>query len=184
MKEAEEAVAEEARRHKEEARKRELEELQVRLGLGPWACTGEGQGGWTAEEDERWQLAAAQGSWPAVPAVHFRGVRWPELLPPRHREPSAQCAWHGMPWRLSRQPCRCPLIVLAAPPALPLAHMRSPPPPLRCCIAALQKEANTAQVYRPPDPTTMAQFDTGAADMNELGLAYRQDDTHDDGFDD
>lgn len=51
-------------------------------------------------------------------------------------------------------------------------------------LEELQKEANTAQVYRPPDPTTMAQFDTGAADMNELGLAYRQDDTHDDGFDD
>lgn len=51
-------------------------------------------------------------------------------------------------------------------------------------VAAPQKEANTAQVYRPPDATTMAQFDTAGADMEELGLEYRQDDTHDDGFDD
>ncbi len=41
----------------------------------------------------------------------------------------------------------------------------------------LQKQANTAQVYQPPDATAFANaFGGQGANMDELGLVYKHDD--------
>ncbi|GLC44045.1 hypothetical protein PLESTM_001548800 [Pleodorina starrii] len=53
-------------------------------------------------------------------------------------------------------------------------------------LEELQMQANTAQVYQPPDAKAFSgTFGAGGADINDLGLMYKHDDDADDvGFDD
>lgn len=54
----------------------------------------------------------------------------------------------------------------------------SPSPP-----GAAQMQANTAQVYQPPDAAALGSLDPAGADINDLGLTYKHDEDGD-GFED
>lgn len=61
-----------------------------------------------------------------------------------------------------------PGLQVRSPIALTLISPRPPRP---------QKQANTAQVYQPPDATAFANaFGGQGANMDELGLVYKHDD--------